>query len=128
MYWKMDAFRHMYAMAATTQEYNRLVAHFFGYGNEIVGAMRGWLGMKKGRWNPELHSEWFKDSENNALGVQLGLDNPDASKHQLIRLITKEIRKGNYYVRPKPDEYREMKYKDWANKKRREAGRRDRFM
>jgi len=122
MYWKMDAFRHLYSMAKLTQEYNRVIANFYGYGNEMVGAVRGWMGVnKKGQWNPSLHSEWFKDSANNGLGINLAKENPDMSDAQLIRLIRKKIGKGEYFVRPEPNKYQEMLYKDWRNRRKRKS-------
>jgi len=106
---RKDAFRHLYGMARLTLEYNRFVATFYGYGNELKGATRAW---RKGM----LHSEYFKDTKNNALGIRWALENPKLGERlpkndrKLIRFIKKKIKDGEFYTRPNPDKD-EMLYK-----------------
>jgi hypothetical protein len=77
-----DAFRHAYASAAMTMEYNEQIAHAFGELNEIKGDI-------KHNQSPEARN---MDEWNNAIGRQIG--DTATSKNEIADRVYQQLQNG----------------------------------
>ena len=87
---KRDAFRHIYASAIFAQSVGESATRILGQFNELAGALKSFV---KGKG---FDSEWIKDSDNNEIGIRIGLST--STRSEAKNRVFQVIESGEFYV------------------------------